>query len=149
MAGGARGGALTGVFTEPFSPLNVDNLHAAAVVIGGSGGGAGNSGTNAYGGQGGGSTGGDGVPQVAGPGPRGGSGHGSGVGGTQSAGGAGAQSFPFGAGPNALDGGKLKGGASSGSFSPGPEIGNGGGGAGYYGGGGGGVTSPSNGTIGS
>ena len=70
-AGGARGGALTGVFTEPFSPLNVDNLHAAAVVIGGAGGGAGNSGTNAYGGQGGGSTGGDGVPQAAGPGPRG------------------------------------------------------------------------------
>ena len=148
-AGGARGGALTGVFTEPFSPLNVDNLHAAAVVIGGSGGGAGNSGTNAYGGQGGGSTGGDGVRQVAGPGPRGGSGHGSGAGGTQSAGGAGAQSFPFGAGPNALDGEKLKGGASSGSFAPGPNIANGGGGAGYYGGGGGGVTSPSNGTIGS
>ena len=142
-AGGARGGALTGVFTEPFSPLNVDNLHAAAVVIGGSGGGAAasNSGSN-YGGQGGGSTGGDGAPQYPGPAPRGGSGHNSGLGGTQSAGGTGAQSYPFGAGPNAEDGGKLKGGASSGSFEPGPAIDNGGGGAGYYGGGGGGQTGP-------
>ena len=145
-AGGARGGALTGVFTEPFSPLNVDNLHAAAVVIGGSGGGAAasNVGTpGKYGGQGGGSTGGDGTPQSPGPVPRGGSGHNSGLGGTQSAGGAGAQGYPFGHGPNAEDGGKLKGGASSGSFPPGETVSNGGGGAGYYGGGGGGSTGPS------
>ena len=140
--GAARGGALTGVFTEPFSPLNVDNLHAATLVIGGSGGGASSSPPATYGGQGGGSTGGTGFPQEPTPPSRGGSGHASGTGGTQSAGGIGGASFPFGAGPNADPGGKLKGGASSGTTEPGPTTSQGGGGAGYYGGGGGGQDGP-------
>ncbi len=126
-AGSGQGGALTGVFTaSTSSPIDVDTLHAATLVIGGSGGGNGTySPTTGGGGQGGGTTGGDGLAPE------------SGEGGTQSVGGARASDNGGRAGE------KLKGGASQSGASNNPRL-SGAGGAGYYGGGGGGSTSPSN-----